>query len=102
AQKFESGAVVSPDAMADAGLVRKRRPVKVLGGGDLDRALTVQAHGFTRSARQKIEQAGGSVEVVGERTAPAKKPPAPKKAPVPEEPAARTDEGAGGADGAAE
>jgi large subunit ribosomal protein L15 len=65
AEKFASGATVSPDAMAEAGLVRRRRPVKVLGGGELDRPLTVKAHGFTRSARQKIEQAGGKVEVVG-------------------------------------
>jgi large subunit ribosomal protein L15 len=69
AEKFASGAVVSPDAMAEAGLVRKRRPVKVLGGGELDRPLTIRAHGFTRSARQKIEQAGGSVEVLGQSPA---------------------------------
>jgi large subunit ribosomal protein L15 len=70
AQRFDGGATVTPEAMADAGLVRRRLPVKVLGGGELDRSLTVRAHGFTRSARQKIEQAGGSVEVIGtsERT----------------------------------
>ncbi len=66
AQRFQANATVSPDAMAEAGLVRRRLPVKVLGGGELDRPLTVQAHGFTRSARQKIEQAGGKVEVLGE------------------------------------
>jgi large subunit ribosomal protein L15 len=70
AQRFDGGATVTPEAMADAGLVRGRLPVKILGGGELDRSLTVRAHGFTRSARQKIEQAGGSVEVIGtsERT----------------------------------
>jgi len=62
--RFEEGATVTPEAMAEAGLVRKRRPVKVLGYGDLDRALTVQAHGFSDTARQKIEQAGGSVQVL--------------------------------------
>jgi large subunit ribosomal protein L15 len=64
AQRFEKGATVTPEDMADAGLVRGRRPVKVLGQGELAHALTVRAHGFTRSARQKIEQAGGRAEVV--------------------------------------
>jgi large subunit ribosomal protein L15 len=58
AQRFEKGTTVTPEAMAEAGLVRSRRPVKVLGRGELAHALTVQAHGFTRSARQKIERAG--------------------------------------------
>jgi large subunit ribosomal protein L15 len=64
ARRFEQGATVTPSAMADAGLVRARLPVKVLGRGEVGHALTVQAHGFTRSARQKIEQAGGTVEVL--------------------------------------
>lgn len=66
AQRFDADATVSPASMAAAGLVRRRMPVKVLGGGELDRALTVQAHGFTRVAREKIERAGGRVEVLGE------------------------------------
>jgi large subunit ribosomal protein L15 len=69
-QRFEKGTTVTPEAMAEAGLVRRRLPVKVLGQGKLDRALTVQAQGFTRSARQKIEEAGGTVEVVGETKGP--------------------------------
>jgi large subunit ribosomal protein L15 len=69
-QRFEKGATVTPEAMAKAGLVRRRLPVKVLGQGQLDRALTVQAQGFTRSARQKIEGAGGTAEVVGEPKGP--------------------------------
>ncbi len=64
ALRFEAGETVTPEAMAERGLVRKRRPVKVLGGGDVDRALTVQAHAVSRTARQKIEQAGGSVEIL--------------------------------------
>ncbi len=64
-ERFEANATVSVEDMAEAGLVRRRLPVKVLGRGDLDRPLTVQAHGFSRSARQKIEQAGGRVEVLG-------------------------------------
>ena len=66
AKRFDADATVSPESMAAAGLVRRRMPVKVLGGGELDRALTVQAHGFTRVAREKIERAGGRVEVLGE------------------------------------
>ncbi|MGH2657425.1 MAG: 50S ribosomal protein L15 [Actinomycetota bacterium] len=66
AERFDADATVSPESMAAAGLVRRRMPVKVLGGGELDRALTVQAHGFTRVAREKIERAGGRVEVLGE------------------------------------
>jgi large subunit ribosomal protein L15 len=69
-QRFEKGTTVTPEAMAQAGLVRRRLPVKVLGQGQLDRALTVQAQGFTRSARQKIEEAGGTAEVVGETKGP--------------------------------
>jgi large subunit ribosomal protein L15 len=66
AAKFEANATVTPEALADAGLVRGKLPVKVLGGGEIDRPLTVQAHAFTRSARQKLEQAGGRAEVLGE------------------------------------
>jgi large subunit ribosomal protein L15 len=66
AKRFDADATVSPESMAEAGLVRRRLPVKVLGGGELDRPLTVQAHGFTRVAREKIERAGGRVEVLGE------------------------------------
>lgn len=64
AQRFEAGSTVTPEAMAEAGLVRKRLPVKVLGSGEIDRALAVQAHAVSAAARQKIEQAGGSVEVL--------------------------------------
>jgi large subunit ribosomal protein L15 len=65
-QRFEKDATVTPEALVEAGLVRRRLPVKVLGRGELDRPLTVQAHAFSASARQKIEQAGGRVEVLGE------------------------------------
>ncbi len=64
-ERFKKGETVTPRAMVEAGLVRRRLPVKVLGRGDLGHELTVQAHGFSRSARQKIEQAGGRVEVLG-------------------------------------
>jgi large subunit ribosomal protein L15 len=66
AQRFDKDATVTPEALAEAGLVRRRLPVKVLGRGELDRPLTVQAHAFSASARQKIEQAGGRAEILGE------------------------------------
>ena len=62
---FEGGAVVDPAAMAARGLVRKRRaPVKILGRGELQVGLTVRAHAFSSSAREKIERAGGQAEVI--------------------------------------
>jgi large subunit ribosomal protein L15 len=64
AARFEAGATVTPEAMAEAGLVRKRRPVKILGRGEVDRALTVQAHGFSRTAKEKIEGAGGQAQTL--------------------------------------
>jgi large subunit ribosomal protein L15 len=56
---------VDPKTLLDHGLVRKGRPVKVLGRGELDRALTVRAHAFSGTARAKIEQAGGTAELIG-------------------------------------
>ena len=63
--RFPAGSEVTPAELYQARLVRKRRlPVKVLGSGELDRALTVAAAKFTASARQKIEAAGGTVREV--------------------------------------
>ncbi|MGD8320547.1 MAG: 50S ribosomal protein L15 [Gemmatimonadota bacterium] len=57
---------VGVEEMRSAGLVRTlRQPVKVLGQGELGKALTVEAHAFSKSAREKIEAAGGSVSVLG-------------------------------------
>jgi large subunit ribosomal protein L15 len=53
---------VTPETLAERGLVRGGRPVKVLGNGLLSKALTVQAHKFSGSARAKIEAAGGRCE----------------------------------------
>ena len=62
---FEGGTVVDPAALAERGLVRKRRsPVKILGRGELQVGLTVRAHAFSSSAREKIERAGGQAEVI--------------------------------------
>jgi large subunit ribosomal protein L15 len=62
---LKAGSKVTPESLYEAGLLRKgRKPVKVLGHGELKVALTVQAHRFTRTAVQKIEAAGGQVEVI--------------------------------------
>jgi len=62
-QCFEDGAVVGPAELVEAGLVRKMRDgVKILGDGELKKGLTVKAHRFTKTAREKIEAAGGKVE----------------------------------------
>lgn len=59
------GDVINVETLRNRRLVRGGRPVKVLGGGEVARPLTVSAHAFTKSARDKIEKAGGRVEVVG-------------------------------------
>ncbi len=60
AARFEHEADVTPQSMREARLVRGRgAPVKVLGRGEIDRALTVSAHRFSNEARRKIEAAGG-------------------------------------------
>ena len=64
AEAFERGAEVTPELLRDRGMVRKGAPVKVLGEGQLDKALTVRVHAVSASAKGKIEQAGGSVEVL--------------------------------------
>jgi large subunit ribosomal protein L15 len=65
-ERFEAGAEVTPETLMAARVLRHlRHPVKILGNGELTVALTVSAHGFSASARQKIEAAGGSVVVLG-------------------------------------
>jgi large subunit ribosomal protein L15 len=66
--RFPAQSEVTPEALRDAGLVRSlRRPVKVLGDGELVTALTVRAHRVSAGARTKIEAAGGSVEELAPR-----------------------------------
>jgi large subunit ribosomal protein L15 len=67
AEAFDAGSSVTPEALLDRGIVRKGLPVKVLGRGDIDRALTVRAHAVSEAARAKIEGVGGSVELIESR-----------------------------------
>ncbi len=63
--RFDEGAEVTPEALAAAGLAaRKDVPVKVLGQGELSKKLTVHAHGFSKAAREKIESAGGTCQLI--------------------------------------
>ena len=64
--RFAPDADVTPAAMVEAGLVRANMAdrIKILGDGDLDRPLKVSAHKFTNTAKEKIEAAQGSIEVI--------------------------------------
>jgi len=63
--KFDDGASVDLEALRGAGLAtRKNVPVKVLARGELTKKLTVHAHAFSKTARERIEAAGGTVQVV--------------------------------------
>jgi large subunit ribosomal protein L15 len=62
---FKANAEVTPEALTVARLLRKpENPVAIMGRGELKTALKVRVHRVTRSAREKIEQAGGSVELI--------------------------------------
>ena len=63
--RFDDNAVVDPAALVEAGVLKNVLDgVRVLGNGELSKALTVRAQGFTKTAQQKIEAAGGKVEVI--------------------------------------
>jgi large subunit ribosomal protein L15 len=63
--RFEAGAEVTPETLRSAGLATRRDvPVKVLGRGELTKKLSVSAHGFSKSAREAIEGAGGTCTVL--------------------------------------
>jgi large subunit ribosomal protein L15 len=62
---FDEGTEVTPELLADKGIIKKNSDlVKILGDGDMKKALTVKAHKFSRTAAEKIEAAGGKVEVI--------------------------------------
>ncbi|BAF58520.1 MAG: 50S ribosomal protein L15 [Pelotomaculum sp.] len=63
--RFENGTTVTPEALLAARVIKKTGDgVKILGNGNLEKSLTVQAHAFSSTARQKIEAAGGRAEVI--------------------------------------
>ena len=65
AEKFPAGSEVTPELLVQSGLLsRIKHPVKILGEGDLGHALTIHAHGFSASAKAKIEAAGGTAVLI--------------------------------------
>jgi large subunit ribosomal protein L15 len=62
--RFDAGAEVTPESLRAVGLAKRRHPVKVLGRGEISTKLTVRAHAFSSTAKEKIEKAGGTVEVI--------------------------------------
>lgn len=63
-ERFEAGAEVTPESLKAAGLATRNHPVKVLAKGEITKGLTVKAHGFSATAKEKIEAAGGSCELI--------------------------------------
>ena len=55
---------ITPDVLHKAGVVHGKKPIKILGDGELKSALTVKAHKFSKSAQEKITKAGGKFEVL--------------------------------------
>ena len=62
--KFDAGTVVTPELLVESGLVKKNVAIKILGNGELNVKLTVQAHKFSATAKEAIEAQGGTVEVI--------------------------------------
>lgn len=64
-EELRAGSKVTPDSLFEARIIRKKKiRVKILGTGELTRKLNVSAHAFSKSARKKIEAAGGTVTVI--------------------------------------
>ena len=68
-ERFESGAEITPEILYEKGIVKCTENVKILGDGELTKSLTVKAHKFSKSAAEKIEKAGGKVEVISKESA---------------------------------
>jgi len=68
-ERFDAGAEVTPETLKEKGLAKRSDPVKILARGELSKNLTVSAHGFSAAARERIEAAGGSCEIVAAGTA---------------------------------
>ena len=63
--KFDEGTVITPELLKETGIIKKQLSgIKVLGNGSLEKKLTVKANKFSMTAREKIEAAGGKVEVI--------------------------------------
>ena len=64
-ERFDAGAEITPDVLVESGLVRKIGDgIKILGDGEITKAVTVRAHKFSKSAEEKLSAAGGTAEVL--------------------------------------
>jgi large subunit ribosomal protein L15 len=69
-ERFAAGATVTPESLREAGLVRRARlPIKVLGRGEVSKALVVHAHKFSGKAAEKLAAAGGRAEAIADAAA---------------------------------
>ncbi len=66
--RFENGSIVGPGQLRKAGFISKGQKVKFIDGGSVTSKLTVRAHSISAGAREKIEKAGGKVELIVENT----------------------------------
>lgn len=64
-EKFNDNEEVTPSTLKQRGLVKKDLPIRILGSGEITKKLKVKVAGFSKSAREKILKAGGSVEILG-------------------------------------
>lgn len=63
--QFDEGTVVTPELLKETGIIKKQLSgIKILGNGSLEKKLTIKAHKFSMTAKEKIEAAGGKVEVI--------------------------------------
>ena len=67
-ERFAAGDQVTPETLRAAGLAKRRHPVKILARGDLTKKLTVHGHAFSAAAKDKIEKAGGTAELIVDGT----------------------------------
>jgi large subunit ribosomal protein L15 len=63
-ERFDAGAEVTPESLKEKGLAKRSDPVKILARGEISKKLTVRAHGFSATAKEKIEAAGGICETL--------------------------------------
>lgn len=65
--EFEAGAKIDPETLRDRGIAKKMLDgLKILGNGEINHAVHVRAHRFSKSAIEKIQKAGGTIEVIGQ------------------------------------
>jgi large subunit ribosomal protein L15 len=92
--RFDDGAEVTPEALVEKGLIKNTKTdVKLLGGGELKKKLTVRVHAISATAREKVEKAGGTVALLREPKPKKQKQPKPKPAAQVEAPEAPAEPG---------